>query len=78
MKNPLRRKNKKKAMKATWDDDSESEFDDEAQEEIANICFMAIDNEVKSLELTMMIFLMMKLVRKLLMMNYLIISMICT
>ena len=48
---PLRRKNKKKAMKATWDDDNESESDEEAQEEIANMCFMAIDNEVKSLEL---------------------------
>ena len=48
---PLRRKNKKKDMKATWDDDSESESDDEAQEEIANMCFMAIDSEVKSLEL---------------------------
>ena len=48
---PLRRKNKKKAMTATWDDDSESKSNDEAQEEIANMCFMAIDNEVKSLEL---------------------------
>ena len=38
-------------MKATWDDDSESESDDEVQEEIANMCFMAIDSEVKSLEL---------------------------
>ena len=32
---PLRRKNKKKAIKATWDDDSESESEEEAQEEIA-------------------------------------------
>ena len=48
---PLRRKNKKKAMKATWDDDSESESDDKVQEEIANMWFVAIDNEVKSLVL---------------------------
>ena len=47
---PLRRKNKKKAMKATWDNESESESDEEAQEEIANMCFMAIDNEVISLD----------------------------
>ena len=33
---PLRRKNKKKATKVTWDDESESELDEEAQEEIAN------------------------------------------
>ena len=33
-------------MKAT-----ESESDDETHEEIANMCFMAIDSEVKSLEL---------------------------
>ena len=39
---PLRRKNKKKAMKATWDDDSKSEWDDEAQEEIANMCFSTV------------------------------------
>ena len=36
---PLRRKNKKKAMKATWDDENESESDEEVQEEIANMCF---------------------------------------
>ena len=47
---PLRRKIKKKAMKATWDDESESEFDEEAQEEVANMCFMAIDDEVISLD----------------------------
>ena len=29
---PLRRKNKKKAMKATWDNESESESNNEAQE----------------------------------------------
>ena len=37
-------------MKATWNDDSETESDDEALEEIANMCFMIIDSEVKSLE----------------------------
>ena len=47
---PLRRKNRKKAMKATWDDESESESDEEAQEKIANMCFMAIDNKVKFLD----------------------------
>ena len=48
---PMRRKNKKKAMKATWEDNSESELDGEVQEKAANICFMANDNQVKSLEL---------------------------
>ena len=48
---PLRRKNKRKAMKATWDYDSESELDDKVQEKVANMCFMAINSEVKSLEL---------------------------
>ena len=43
---PLRRKNKKKAMKDTWDDNSESESNDEVQEQVANMCFMAIDSEV--------------------------------
>ena len=38
-------------MKTTWDDDSESESNDETQKEIANMCFMATDSEVKSLEL---------------------------
>ena len=33
----------KKAMKATWDD--------EVQEEVTNMCFIAIDNEIKSLKL---------------------------
>ena len=28
---PFRRKNNKKAIKATWDDDSESKLDDEFQ-----------------------------------------------
>ena len=40
---------KKKAMKATWDESEESDSDDEAKEEIANMCFMAIDNEISSL-----------------------------
>ena len=47
----LRGKNKKKATKVTRDDDSESESDDEVQEEVANMCFMAINHEVKSLKL---------------------------
>ena len=47
---PLKIKNKKKAMKATWDDESERELDEEVQEEIANMCFMAIDIEVKCLD----------------------------
>ena len=38
-------------MNATWDDDSKSESDDEVQKEVANMCFMAIDDEAKSLEL---------------------------
>ena len=37
-------------MKATWDDESESESDEEAQEEIAKMCFMAFENEVNSLD----------------------------
>ena len=32
-------------MKATWDSDSESELDDEVQEEVTNMCFMAIDTK---------------------------------
>ena len=47
---PFWRKNKRKVMKATWDDESESESDEEAQEEVANMCFMAIDYEVRSLD----------------------------
>ena len=47
----MRKKRKKKAMKATQDDSSESESENEDQEEISNMCFMAIDDEVKSLEL---------------------------
>ena len=31
---PLRRKNKKKVMKVTWNYDSESELDDEINEEV--------------------------------------------
>ena len=38
-------------MKATWNYDRESELDDKVQEEVANMCFMAINSEVKSLEL---------------------------
>ena len=44
-------KNKKKVMKAIWDDDSENESDDKVQEEVANMCLVAIYNEVKSLKL---------------------------
>ncbi|PON67241.1 Zinc finger, CCHC-type, partial [Parasponia andersonii] len=47
---PLRRKMKKNAMKATWDDSEEEESNREEQEKIANMCFMAIENEVTSLE----------------------------
>ena len=49
---PFEKKNKKKVIKATWDDDNhQSESNDEVQEEVANICFMVIDSELKSLEL---------------------------
>ena len=47
---PPRRKMRKKAIKVTWDDSEEEESDGEEQEEIANMCFMAIENEVSSLE----------------------------
>ena len=47
----MRRKNKKNAMKATWVGSSESEFKNEDQDRIFNICFTTIDGEVKSLEL---------------------------
>ncbi|GAV78473.1 UBN2 domain-containing protein, partial [Cephalotus follicularis] len=36
---------KKKAMAATWDDNDPSSFDEESDEEIANIAFMAIEEE---------------------------------
>ena len=47
----MRWETKKNAMKVTWDDSSKSESKNEDQEEIANMCFMAIDDEIKSLEL---------------------------
>ena len=47
----MKGRSKKKAMKATWDDSSESESNEESREEISNMCLMAIDDEVKSLEL---------------------------
>ncbi|KAL2506108.1 Uncharacterized protein Adt_21729 [Abeliophyllum distichum] len=38
--------NKKKALQATWDDSDEDDLEeDEVQEEIANMCFMAIEDE---------------------------------
>ena len=33
-------------MKETQDDESESESDEEAQQEVVNMCFMATDDEV--------------------------------
>ncbi|GAV86931.1 hypothetical protein CFOL_v3_30357, partial [Cephalotus follicularis] len=36
---------KKKAMVATWDDSDPSSFDEESVEEVANIAFMAIEEE---------------------------------
>ena len=71
----LRGKNKKKAMKATWDDDNKNESD-EVQEEVANMCFMVIHSEVKSLELDNDVFLMILLMRNPPLMNSLMISMI--
>ena len=63
-------------MKATWDDEGESDSDDKVQE-VANMCFMAIDCEVKILNLIMIIFLLIKLMRNHPKMNYLMILMIC-
>ena len=42
-------KDRKKAFKATWDDTSESEMEEE-QNEVVNLCFMALEdnNEVPS------------------------------
>ncbi|KAL2518809.1 Uncharacterized protein Adt_15056 [Abeliophyllum distichum] len=38
---------KKKALQATWDDSDEDDIEeDEVQEKIANMCFMAIEDEV--------------------------------
>ena len=44
-----RAKDRKKAFKATWDDTSKSEREEE-QDEVANLCFMALedDNELPS------------------------------
>ena len=39
-------KDKKKAFKATWDDISESEIEEE-QGEVANLCFMALENDIE-------------------------------
>ncbi|KAL2526214.1 UBN2 domain-containing protein [Abeliophyllum distichum] len=40
---------KKKALQATWDDSDEDDLEeDEVQEEIANMCFMAIEDEVRT------------------------------
>ena len=47
----MKGKSKKKVMKATWDDSSENESDEKSQEEISNMFFIAIDDEVKPLEL---------------------------
>ena len=46
---PMKKKFKRKAMKATtWSNSEESDSDDETQHEIANMCFMAIEDEVTS------------------------------
>ena len=39
-------KDKKKAFKATWDDTSESEMEEE-QDEVANLCFMALEDDIE-------------------------------
>ena len=39
-------KDKKKAFKATWDDTSESEMEEE-QGEVANLCFMAFKDDIE-------------------------------
>ena len=39
-------KDKKRAFKATWDDTSESEIEEE-QEEVANLCFMALEDDIE-------------------------------
>ena len=36
----------KKAFKATWDDISESEMEEE-QDEVANLCFMALEDDIE-------------------------------
>ena len=35
-----------KAFKATWDDTSESEMEEE-QDEVANLCFMALEDDIE-------------------------------
>ena len=47
----MRRKSKKKAIKAIWDGSSESESENKDQQRISNMCFIVIDDAVKSLEL---------------------------
>lgn len=44
---PLLKKSKKKAMVAAWPDSEESEQDDEAQDEIASVVLMALEDEIK-------------------------------
>ncbi|GAV72155.1 UBN2 domain-containing protein, partial [Cephalotus follicularis] len=41
----LRHSKKKKAMVATWDDSDPSSSEEESDEEVANIAFMAIEEE---------------------------------
>ena len=38
-------------MTANWNNDRKRKLNDEVQEELANVCFIAIDNEVKYLKL---------------------------
>ena len=38
-------------MKANWDDYTKSNSNKEDHEEVSNMCFMTIEDEVKSLEL---------------------------
>ena len=40
----MRKKSKKKAMKAIWDDSSRSETEHDDQGEISYMCYMAIDD----------------------------------
>ena len=39
-------KDKRKAFKATWDDTSESELEED-QDEVANLCFMALEDDIE-------------------------------
>ena len=39
---------KKKPLKATWDDSSDSEYEEQSNKEIANYVLMAIGDEVSS------------------------------